>query len=228
MLIDNDIRRKAQQLSGERFRASTDIPPTPDGLRKFSAQAKNWASHGGFDEIYHDGLIRTKKSADLMKQAMPKAKVILDPRSKAQSLGQMEGKPVNAENLAKTQHWVEHPEIRPPGKSAYSGLPGETFNEFSKRYFPMVDELHDRAKAKGLKIAIVTHNRNIQTENARIAEQGAQGRGTKIDPEVMNEAGPATGTAHKVIDHATQPWDNKKIVPGLYLVRHAQTAWNKE
>lgn len=212
---------------GERFRASVNIPLTPQGRLQAEAQGRQFAKLGGFNEIYHDNQIRTKDTALAFKKAMPDAKIVdLGERAQSQALGHFEGEPVNARTLAEMQRLVENPDERPTGRNPESTRDPETFNEFLKRYLPVIDELHARAEKEGIAIALVTHNRNIQTENARLAKEGEEGRGRSVDPEVMKQPGPDVGTVNKVIDHATQDWTGKKLEPGLYLVRHAQTAWN--
>lgn len=211
----------------EKFRASVDIPLNAEGKAEAEAQAKQLASLGGFDEIYHDNQKRTKETAGAFKRAMPKAVLrTTGVRSQSQALGQFEGQPVTPETLAAMQDMVENPDKRPGPGGPESTRKPETFNEFLQRYLPLVDELHAKAQKEGKAIALITHNRNIITEDARLAKQGEEGRGRSVDPEVMRGKGPETGSVNKVIDHATEDWTGKPIDPGLYLIRHAQTDWN--
>ncbi len=212
----------------ERFRASIDIPATPEGLAEFRPIAEKLAAHGGLDEIYHDDQQRTIETAKVLQEVMPGATLHdVGTAGQSQALGKWEGQPVDEKALATMRHLVENPDVVPSDRSPDSTRDGESFNQYLDRFLPLVDALKKKAEAEGKAIGLVTHNRNIQTINARLAEAGAKNLyGKRVDESVMDQPGPEVGTVNKVIDHATEDWSEKKITPGLYLIRHARTAFN--
>jgi len=150
---------------------------------------------------------------------MPRAVLVnVGADGQSQALGALEGEPVNAQTVAAVQFYTEHPGERPPGLSRYSTRPPDTFGEWSERWFGIVREL-GRQAALGKRVAIITHNRNIHA----LASLGAEGR---IDPDLMNQAGPGPNTIHMMTDQGLKEWGGEWIRAGVYLVRHAETTWN--
>lgn len=150
---------------------------------------------------------------------MPRALLVnVGQDGQSQALGILEGAPVNPGTIGAVQYYTEHSDERPPGRSAYSGRPADTFGEWARRWFAVVREL-SRQAALGKRVAIVTHNRNIHA----MASLDAEGQ---IDPELMNQAGPGPNTVHVMTDTGLKEWNGEWIRPGVYLVRHAETDWN--
>src|SRR5690348_4052135 len=82
----------------ERFRGSSDIPLTAEGVAKARQLAKEIAKKGGLDRIYTSKLKRTSKTAEIIANATG-AKVIYTDELCDWSLGKLEGLAVTPENI---------------------------------------------------------------------------------------------------------------------------------
>lgn len=174
---------------------------------------------GGFDLIYHDNQWRTLLTALVYHGEMPRAVLVdLGTDGQSQALGALEGQEVSPETIAAVQYYVEHPDERPKGLSPYGTRPGDTFSEWSRRWFCVVERLRAQA-ALGKRVACVTHNRNIHALDS-LSLMGT------IDPARMNQAGPAPNTIHRLEGDGVREWKGEWIRAGVYLVRHAETDWN--
>lgn len=181
--------------------------------------AQKVAESGGFDVIYHDNQWRTFLTALVYHGEMPRALLVnvgLDGQS--QALGSLEGEMVTPQTIAAVQYFTEHPDERPPGLAPCSTRLPDTFGEWARRWFAIVEEL-GRQALLGKRVAIVTHNRNIHA----LASLDVDG---DVDSDLMNQAGPGPNTIHTMTDQGLKEWDGSWIKPGVYLVRHAETAWN--
>lgn len=205
-------------VSDLRFRGSADVLPKREGFDDVVRLARMAKDRGGFDVIYHDSQWRTFLTAIIYSSVIPWAKIKnIGTCGQSQALGELEGQPVNAETISRTQYLTEHPDEIPPGRSSCSTRDGESFNHFLERWFDLVEELEDEASV-GKRVALVTHNRNIHLMDSLRTD------GT-VDTEQMNAPGPAPNTIHR-LDRGVREWTGDWIREGVYFIRHAETSWN--
>lgn len=203
-----------------RFRGSADVLPTKRGLDDVAVLARRVADAGGFDDIYHDNQWRTLLTALVYHAEMPKARLVnVGYAGQSQALGGLEGQPVNDMTIAQVQYYTEHPDVRPEGVSPYATRLADTFNEWLERWLLVVEWLQLEA-ADGKRVGIVTHNRNIHA----LSSLGPFGT---IDPDKMNQSGPAPNTIHMYEDGQVREWGGEWLRPAVYFVRHAETSWNR-
>lgn len=206
-------------ITDRRFRGSADVLPSKSGLADVEVLARYVADRGGFDVIYHDDQWRTFLTALVYHAEMPHALFVnLGRDGQSQALGELEGAEVTGETVAVVQHYTQHPDERPPGRSRYSGREAQTFGEWVRQWFRVVSEL-SRQAALGKRVAVVTHNRNIHAV-------ACVGPGGTLDPNLMNQPGPAPNTIHYSTDEGLREWRGEWIRPAVYFVRHAATEWN--
>lgn len=179
-----------------RWRGYCDVPATIEGLEQAAALGKRLH----LDLIYYDRLSRCADTAEALRP-MVRAEVF-GPRPWRMG-PEFEGQEITEESLRRAQHLVCNPDLVPPG--------GEPFRNWYTDWTNWIDSLKDG----GLRVGVVTHNRNIQALYSR--------RGGVFDPAAYDCVGPDPLSVHRFSGEAVTPWDGGPVTPGIYLIRHAPT-----
>jgi broad specificity phosphatase PhoE len=119
---------------------------------------------------------------------------------------QFEGNPITSQSLLWSQWYVRHPFIAPE----HGGEPWQKWYDEWMHFLAHIDHT-------GSKIGVVTHNRNIQAVYATVDG--------KFQERLYNVSGPNFCTVHVYREGHAEPWDGKELKPGIYLIRHGETAW---
>jgi broad specificity phosphatase PhoE len=118
-----------------------------------------------------------------------------------------EGKPVEYLSISNAQLLVAT-DIPPTG--------GERFSEWVEDWETFIDVMNYSYPKD--RVAVVTHNRNIQYLYSR-RSCGC------FSPKLYDVAGPGFLSVHYYKDGYIAPWSERSFPPGLYLIRHGETAW---
>lgn len=228
--------KTAEKPVTERFRGSSEVPLTPEGVEKAHALAEKLAKFGPFDEIWCSDLGRTTRTAQIVARATksrpPKPTEKLHPWH----LGKFEGTPVTdaaVQHLNDLAH--KHPDQKIPGKGPKSTAEGESFNDFVKRAGGFFYELVDRLKKDpDLRLFVETHYRDLLLFQA-LADEGLpkdfKHEAGKLFEQKKGNADIPPGTVLRFYwDGDTLKYDHfdfDKREGGIYVGRHEKTAWNK-
>lgn len=220
----------------ERFRGSSEVPLTPEGVEKAHRLAEKLSKFGPFDEIHASSLGRTMRTAQIIARAThsrpPKATDALHPWH----IGRFEGTPVTTEAVAHLNHLAhDEPNKKIPGRGPKSTADGESFNDFVKRAGTFFYEQAQRLKKDpDLRIFDVTHYRDLELFRA-LADEGLpkdfkHDAGRLFQQKKGNDDIPP-GSVLRFY------WDDDKLKyehfgfanreGGIYVGRHEKTAWNK-
>jgi N12 class adenine-specific DNA methylase/broad specificity phosphatase PhoE len=203
----------------------TDIPLDERGRQVAQAVGEQIARRGGPTEIVTSPLSRAQETARIIGSSTPAVDVSTDQRLGPIQLGQLEGK-TSAETKPVIRQMLADPAQTAPG--------GENMHEFLARSLPAVKELLDRyQRDPNARILAVTHSRNIE------AAEGWVRAGTppdySIDPKSMLADKVPPGGAVRLYPSAAGRWKIEPVnldapwplQPGVYLLRHGATPWDK-
>lgn len=223
-------------MQNERFRGSSDIPLSSEGLMKVHQLAQQLAMKGGVDRIFASDLNRTRTTAGVISHYTRAPIVHVGPELHPWHLGSLEGSEVTPERIDYMHYLTQHePDTPIEGYGPESTYPGESFNDFKNRTLPLFDRLLREHRANpGERTAVVTHGRDLKLMNAWL-RAGAEPDG-KIDVGEMNQDHDSPGSVLKVkydprIGTTGSSVDLRSpsyLGGGIYLIRHENTDWNKD
>jgi broad specificity phosphatase PhoE len=181
-----------------RWRGYVDVPITSGGKVK----TERLGHRLRLDIVYHDALSRCRDTANLLH---PTTTVETDGPRPWRMGPQFEGWPITRESLRHAQFLVNNNHICPVG--------GEPFWWWYRDWTDWIDRLH----SGGLRVGVVTHNRNIQALYSR--------HGAVFSPRLYDRVGPEPLSVHVFSGGAVAPWGGRCTPPGIYLIRHAPTSF---
>jgi broad specificity phosphatase PhoE len=220
------------RVAGPRIRGSADVPLDEAGQAAANEQGNAWHATGdAFDELYSGTLGRHTSSAE----PLPHKGNVIPVKEAIPWESGVSGTP-EKEALPYMHDLIKHPDKVPDRTSpVQTTLPPETFNAYKKRMLDFWYGLEDRLKANpSLKLGLVTSTRGqmlIRSDVAQGPERYA------IDDKTMLSKGPPPGTVDRIwfddkgerhIDKDVKPKPGEPIKPGLYSIRHGETAWNEK
>ena len=220
----------------ERFRGSSEIPLTDEGVRGVRDLATRLAAKGGLHEIQTSDLGRTVHTSRIISQYTHAPITYQGTGLHPWHLGSLEGQEITPETLRYHQHLIKDaPDEIPQGRGPLSTADGESFNQFKARTLPMIQKLISQsATSPTRRIGVTTHYRVKKLLDAWL--QGGSDPDGAIDTEEMIRHG-ASNTPGSVDRLVMDPYagpqmfdvDLKSPTPlggGLYFLRHEATAWN--
>ena len=220
----------------ERFRGSSDVPLTDEGLQKAHELGQNLAARGGIDRIMTSDLGRTRQTAQVISHYTRAPVVHSGSELHPWHLGALEGQEVTPERVDLMNSLIRHyPDFQIPGRGPESTGDGESFNQFRDRGTRFFDQaLRDHIANPSERTLLVTHFRNKKLMEAWI-RAGAKPSG-KVDTEEMTQDGGSPGSMMRVfhdprIGYQINDVDeksNQRLPGGVYICRHEKTAWNRQ
>jgi broad specificity phosphatase PhoE len=227
-------------------RGSSDIPLLPEGRAKLCAAGCALAGlcggsgAGRISKIYTSDLQRTRESGKILKGCLGSCipcehNANLDPWYQ----GWIEGQTVDPRILTEMQRLqVDDPGETPPGRGPLSTHPGESFNNYKQRFLRTMIPIMTHYKESLLtpcpdRVVIVNHYRGIKVMEAWCAK-GTPPNMTLDNAELLRHDG-APGDIHRLYIDPSGGWkitafdatnQEPPLPPGIYIIRHGQTAWN--
>lgn len=225
-------------FGGEKYRGSSQLPLTPNGLMKAHTLAMKLAQKGGLDRIMTSDLDRTVKTAHIISHYTHAPVVAMTNKLGPWHLGGLEGQPVNEENSAFLNYLIsEEPDLKLPGRGPLSTADGESFDDFRKRTIPFLQKVIGESRARPQeKTGLVTHYRVVKLLSAwmrnGMPDDGSVDSGemtlhdTKSAPGSMERlyVDPFAGPQMSSVDLDTPA----HLQGGIYIIRHEDTPWNKK
>ena len=230
------MARSGEKSTGERFRGSSEIPLTPEGVEKAHTLAEKLSKFGPFDEIWASDLGRTTRTAQIIARATHSRPPKLTKDLHPWHIGQFEGRPVTKEAVAHLNHLAhDEPDKKIPGRGPKSTADGESFNSFVQRaggfFYKQASRLKDNPD---LRIFLETHYRDLLLFQALVDEgmpKDFKHEAGKLFEQKKGNGDTPPGTVLRF------HWDGGKFEceefefdereGGLYVGRHETTAWNK-
>lgn len=223
---------------GERFRGSSEIPLTGEGVAAASQLAQKIASRGGLDEIQASSLGRTVHTAKILSHYTHAPITYVGDGLHPWHLGSLEGREITPELLDLQKGMVkDSPDLVVPGRGPLSTADGESFNAFKTRALGKLQDLISKSSTDpNRKIGVVTHYRvkklldawlrkgmnpegDIDTQDMT-THMGHENPGS-IDKLVID---PYAGPQMQAVDLEN---DKSNLGGGLYFLRHERTEWNR-
>ena len=227
----------SKNAGGERFRGSSEIPLTADGVYKAKQLGQKIAAKGGLDAIVVSDLGRTLKTAEILSKATGAPIVEVTKGLHPWHLGRLEGQMVTPDKLALQNHLIgTEPDMKIPGQGPKSTEIGESFNDFKNRTGKYIQKLYDQhVRDPKKRIGAITHFRVLRLVQAAL-KNGTLDSTFDINPKDMEVGGKGDdpGSVHVIYKGGDgKPQldrvDMGKIdsVPsGILLIRHESTPWN--
>lgn len=222
----------------ERFRGSSELPLTPEGVEGAKKLALQLAQKGGLDEIQTSDLGRTVHTAKIISNYTHAPITYQGKGLHPWHLGQLEGQEITPERLQQQNDLIKYtPDTPVEGRGPLSTEDGESFNSFKNRTLPMLQSLISKSSSDPTrKIGVVTHYRVKKLLDAWMAK-GMDPNGD-IDPDEMTRHGSQNkpGSIDRLVMDpyaGPQMYDVDTSSPGnlgggLYFLRHEKTDWNAQ
>ncbi len=219
----------------ERFRGSSELPLTPEGLQAAHDMAMKLAQKGGVDRIVTSDLGRTRTTAQILNKYTRAPITDVTDKLHPWHLGSLEGEEVTPDKIDLMNHLIRHePDLAIPGRGPTSTAEGESFNSFKSRTLPYFDKLlRDYVANPSERTAVVTHFRNKKLMEAWIRKGALPDY--QVDHEEMTQDGGNPGSITRVSRNPSTGYQLNDVdlsspgnlQGGLYLIRHEKTPWNK-
>jgi broad specificity phosphatase PhoE len=222
--------------TGERFRGSSDLPLTPEGMEKGRQLAMKFARRGGLDEIMTSNLRRTQQTARMLSQYTHAPITYNGDGLQPWRQGYLEGQTITPEKIALMNHLIkENGDEALPGRGPISTEDGESFNQFKDRTQDFLSKvIRASATDPHRKIGLVTHYRVKKLLESWMRKgmdpSGEIDRDEMIRHDASNNPG---GVDRLSIDQYAGPqmssvdMDSPQSLPGgIYIVRHERTPFN--
>ena len=213
---------------------SDDLPITPEGHAELKQVGEKLAAKGGIDAAISSGARRTDESAAEIAGSDPVA-VGKDPDLKAWSQGNLEGQPkASVKDELSSLVRKDHAQVI-PGQGAITGRHGESFDQFRTRYLTAIrGVMQALAQKPQSKIGIITHSSGIKLLKGWLDRKTPDDM--KVKPSAMEGEPDKPGTVERLFPGHDGHWQIEKVdlaskaplEPGIYLIRHGMTPWNKE
>ena len=221
---------------GEKFRGSSEIPLTGEGVDSARNLAIKLSRKGGLDEIHTSSMGRTVHTARILSKYTGAPITYSGDGLHPWHLGGLEGKEITPELLDYQKRLItDTPDEGIPGRGPVSSADGESFNSFKTRTLSHLKKVltlsstHPEAR-----IGVVTHYRVKKLLDSWL-RKGADPDGD-IDTTEMtqhNSTESPGSVDHLVVDpyagpqmFAVDPDSPGRLGGGVYFVRHEKTPWN--
>lgn len=223
----------------ERFRGSSELPLTDEGVAKAHDLAMKLAAKGGLQEIVASNLGRTMHTARIISNYTHAPITDTTDALHPWHMGALEGQEITPDRVALQKALVKNPDVLGAleGRGPRSTADGETFNDFQDRSLPYLKSLISRSAADPTRaIGVVTHYRVKKLLEAWMRK--GMDPGGDIDRDFMNEHDTSNvpgGVERLAMDTYAGPQMSSvdldgpgRLLGGLYLIRHENTPWNSE
>ena len=187
-----------------RWRGTIDVPLSSKGYRAAEELGYRLRCWNEFDLVIHDDLSRCIDTAGALhsKRYLQNS---IGPRPWHMGPG-FEGKPVDYLSISNAQLLIAT-DMTPTG--------GEKFSEWLDDWITFVDVMDYSYPTD--RVAVVTHNRNIQTLYSH--------HGGQFYQKLYDVEGPSFLTVHVYNRGHIELWGGVSFLPGLYFIRHAETSF---
>lgn len=218
---------------------SNQIPLSPQGQQEVQDTGAKLAAKGGLDDVKSAGSARGEATAQAIAAQNPKPiKAGLDGDTESWALGNLEGQEKTPTVKAQIDDLVrKNPSYKIPGQGAVSNRPGESFDDFRTSRLSAIrgtmSELADNPQAK---LGRITHSQTIKLVRGWLDKNTPDD--LSVNPEAMKDSDKSEepGTVARLFPDDKGKWkltevnldDQKPLDPGVYLIRHGMTPWNKE
>lgn len=226
-------------------RGSSNIPLTPQGKADLCQDgcelARLGATGAKVSKITTSDLQRTRDSGAILQRCLGECTPLehnanLDPWYQ----GWIEGMHVDPAILKEMQRLqVDAPNDTPPGRGPLSTHPGESFNNYKQRFLrtmlPIMERFKESMMFNPIREVVVNHYRGIKVMESWIAK-GTPADFTLDNAELLRHDG-APGDIHRLYITPEGKWKIEMydacaaappLPPGIYIIRHGLTPWNKE
>ncbi len=184
-------------------------------------------TEGVWDVIYHSDLGRTTRTAKCVQKFSPEAQLIATPKLRPMHLGALESREVTTERVKAMNKCLRETPNKPlPGVSPKSGEPGESLNQFKTRVLKFVKKVEDELDPTEHTL-LVTHYRDIQLIRSYLAMAEPPDLGIDVDMLLKKGTQKPGDLFWFDLDKRRLDQAEHAKEPGLYVMRHGETAANK-
>jgi broad specificity phosphatase PhoE len=218
----------------ELIAGSVDLPLSREGEHEARDVGTAMALRGGLDQIISSPMKRAQQMAHIVAILNGNLSVTIDQGLAPWFLGFVEGQDDNNPLIKKAVStlMLKSTSLVPRGTHPASTQTGESFATYSARLAGFMMKLVKDWRKNPNKLAIVTHSRTVQLIRAW-AKTGldnptidsaicAEGSGTELPPVMRLTVDSSNNGAVRRLNLN----DSAELVPAIYLIRHAPTAWD--
>lgn len=225
-------------FGGERFRGSSELPLTSEGLLKAHALAQKLALKGGLDRILTSSLGRTMKTASIISHYTHAPITDVTNKLHPWHQGGLEGQLVTQDSVDFLNHLIsEEPDLKIPGRGPLSTSDGESFNDFRRRTIPYLQKIIGESRSRPQeRTGLVTHYRVRKLLEAWMRNGMPEDGSVDAGEMTLHTAGAKPGSVERLsVDPFAGPQlssvdlDSHGLLPGgIYFIRHEDTPWNSK
>lgn len=216
--------------------SSDQVALSDPGIEEAKMVGERLAAKGGLDDLKSSQAIRAKQTAQIVGQEQP-SPIPLQEDGNLESFAQgvAEGQPKALVGKQIQDLIRNNPSYRIPGRGAATSKDGESFDDFrSSRLSAIRGAMQELAANPQAKIGRTTHSQVIKLVKGWI------NNGTpddfSVDHTAMADEHEEPGNVAHLYPKDTGEWQMndvdlnspEQLGPGIYLIRHGMTPWNKE
>lgn len=221
----------------ERFRGSSDIPLTSEGVAKGRKLASDLSKSVHVDRIITSNLGRASKLADMISNITGAPIEYKGDGLQSWAQGHLEGQPVTEAALDHLDNLIQNkPNEKLSGKGPYSTRPGESFNQAATRITGFGKQMIDRMRKNPNETTVATTHRGFIKFLKSWIDNGAPDSGS-LNRKMMAHDYKCDDLPPGSIERIVLNKDSKPVIEpaklgekmkggGVILARHEDTVWN--
>jgi broad specificity phosphatase PhoE len=229
---------KGQRFGGEKFRGSSELPLTTEGLMKAHQLGMKLAQKGGLDRLMTSSMGRTVTTAKIISHYTHAPVVHIGDELHPWHLGGLEGQDVTPERVDFQNSMIkDHPDFKVPGRGPLSSRDGESFNDFKDRTLPFLQQMITQSRSRPEEATgLVTHYRVRKLLEAWMRKGMPEDGSIDTNEMTTHTKGGKPGSLERlVVDPYAGPQMTSvdinspgRLGGGLYFIRHEDTPWNSK
>lgn len=215
---------------------SDQVPLSDKGRDEIQDTAAKLAARGGIDKAIVSTSVRGQQTADAIQAAHPPMQRMNDPNVESWPQGNLEGKPAKLVKDQIRELVRDTPTVAPDGQGSASSRPGQSFTDWSRGYLSSIrgNAMQELARDPSKKIGVITHSMGSKLVKGWLA--AGHPDDFSIKPDAMEEAAEPPGGVERLYPNEDGEWEmnpvdmdsEEPLDPGIYMIRHGMTPWNKE
>lgn len=216
--------------------SSDQVGLSPGGAKEAQDVGQKLAAKGGLTDLKSSQAIRAKQTADIVGKEQPTPLPLQeDGNLESWSQGGMEGQPKVLVRDQIRDLVRSNPSYKIPGRGTATSKDGESFDDFrTSRLSALRSAMQQLASDPSAKIGRTTHSQVIKLAKGWIANNTPDD--FSVDHTAMLDEKEAPGNVARLYPDKNGAWEMSDVDldspdpldPGIYLIRHGLTPWNKE
>jgi broad specificity phosphatase PhoE len=219
------------------LRGSSDqLGLSPAGVQEAKETGAKLAAKGGLTDLKSSGAKRAQQTAEIVGAEQPNPIPLQqDGDMDSFAIGNAEGQPRALVGQQIKDLVRNNPSYKIPGRGAITSRDGESFDDFrTSRLSALRSAMQELANNPTAKIGRVTHSQVVKLAKGWL--KNGTPDDMSVDATAMQDEKEQPGNVARLYPNPKGEWEMsdvdldspEELGPGIYLIRHGMTPWNKE